>query len=336
MPQHNMRENLILFLLFFLFLFGFFFVDEIKSSTVPSSIPTTLVDLNTIFLSIVLEAFPFLLLGVFVSALIQSFVSEETIRRFTPKKGYLALFPAAVMAALFPVCECAIIPVVRRLIKKGMPLHIGIVFLVGAPILNPIVFLSTYYAFRSDLTVLYARMGLGFILAILIGGIIYALYKNRDMLKRSNHDLEHNHSHNNKQPASKWKLTMYHMTDEFFDTGKFLLLGALLASSFQAFVSRDVIAAIGSEVWSSTLVMMAFAYLVSLCSEADAFVAVTFQSTFSTASIVAFLVYGPMLDIKNTMMLLAYFKKKFVLVLMGVITGSVFIAILIFQLLIGG
>lgn len=336
MMQHNKRGNVILFLLFFVFLFGFFFIEEIKSSELPSSIPSTLVDLNTIFLSIVLEAFPFLLLGVFVSALIQSFVSEETIRRFTPKKGYTALFPAAVMAALFPVCECAIIPVVRRLIKKGMPLHIGVVFLVGAPILNPIVFLSTYYAFRTDLTVVFARMGLGFLLAILIGAIIYALFKNRNMLKGAEHTHYHVHSHSHREPISKWKMTIYHMTDEFFDTGKFLLLGALLASSFQAFVSREVITAIGSEVWSSTLVMMAFAYLVSLCSEADAFVAVSFQSTFSTASIVAFLVYGPMLDIKNTLMLLAYFKKKFVLTLMGVITGAVFIAILIFQLLIGG
>ncbi|WP_443144712.1 permease [Pseudalkalibacillus sp. R45] len=306
-------------------------MEEIKNSAVLLEIPGNLIDLNTIFLSIVLEAFPFLLLGVFVSALIQSFVSEETIKRFTPKKGYIALVPATVMAALFPVCECAIIPVVRRLIKKGMPLHIGVVFLVAAPILNPVVFLSTFYAFRSDMTVVYARMGLGFILAIIIGGIVYTIFKNKDMLKKAEtHAHTHSHVHEN---VSKWKLTMYHMSDEFFDTGKFLLFGALLASAFQAFVSREFIASIGTEAWSSSLIMMAFAYLVSLCSEADSFVAVSFQSTFSTASIVAFLVYGPMLDIKNTLMLLAYFKKKFVLTLMAVITVTVFISILLFQLL---
>ncbi len=319
-----------IFLLFFLFLFGFLFIEEIKSSAVPLNIPSSLIDLNTIFLSIVLEAFPFLLLGVFVSAIIQSFVSEETIKRFTPKKGYIALVPATLMAALFPVCECAIIPVVRRLIKKGMPLHIGVVFLVAAPILNPVVFLSTFYAFRSDMTVVYARMGLGFILAIVIGAIIYTIFKNKDMLKIVE---THTHPHHHGSEPSKWKMTMYHMSDEFFDTGKYLLFGALLASSFQAFVSREFIASIGTETWSSSLIMMGFAYLVSLCSEADAFVAVSFQSTFSTASIVAFLVYGPMLDIKNTLMLLAYFKKKFVLTLMIVITVTVFIAILLFQLL---
>ncbi|MCF6411217.1 permease [Pseudalkalibacillus salsuginis] len=330
MFQQSTRENIMIFLLFFLFLFGFLFIEEIKSSAVPLNIPGSLIDLNTIFLSIVLEAFPFLLLGVFVSAIIQSFVSEETIKRFTPKKGYIALVPATVMAALFPVCECAIIPVVRRLIKKGMPLHIGVVFLVAAPILNPVVFLSTFYAFRSDMTVVYARMGLGFILAIVIGGIIYTIFKNKDMLKIVK---THTHAHNHGTEPSKWKMTMYHMSDEFFDTGKYLLFGALLASSFQAFVSREFIASIGTETWSSSLIMMGFAYLVSLCSEADAFVAVSFQSTFSTASIVAFLVYGPMLDIKNTLMLLAYFKKKFVLTLMLVITVTVFIAILLFQLL---
>ncbi|WP_261129959.1 permease [Bacillus sp. Marseille-Q3570] len=331
MFQQSTRENILIFLLFFLFLFGFMFMEEIKNSAVPLEIPGSLIDLNTIFLSIVLEAFPFLLLGVFVSALIQSFVSEETIKRFTPKKGYIALVPATVMAALFPVCECAIIPVVRRLIKKGMPLHIGVVFLVAAPILNPVVFLSTFYAFRSDMTVVYARMGLGFILAIIIGGIVYTIFKNKNMLKETEtHVHTHSHGHEN---VSKWKLTMYHMSDEFFDTGKFLLFGALLASAFQAFVSREFIASIGTEAWSSSLIMMAFAYLVSLCSEADAFVAVSFQSTFSTASIVAFLVYGPMLDIKNTLMLLAYFKKKFVLTLMAVITVTVFLSILSFQLL---
>ncbi|WP_408009703.1 permease [Pseudalkalibacillus sp. A8] len=332
MFQQSTRENILIFLLFFLFLFGFLFIEEIKSSAVPLNIPGSLIDLNTIFLSIVLEAFPFLLLGVFVSAIIQSFVSEETIKRFTPKKGYIALLPATVMAALFPVCECAIIPVVRRLIKKGMPLHIGVVFLVAAPILNPVVFLSTFYAFRSDMTVVYARMGLGFILAIVIGAIIYTIFKNKDMLKKVETHT-HMHSHDHDTEPSKWKMTMYHMSDEFFDTGKYLLFGALLASSFQAFVSREFIASIGTEAWSSSLIMMGFAYLVSLCSEADAFVAVSFQSTFSTASIVAFLVYGPMLDIKNTLMLLAYFKKKFVLTLMAVITVTVFIAILLFQLL---
>ncbi|WP_257348376.1 permease [Pseudalkalibacillus decolorationis] len=328
MLQRQRRENVIVILLFFLFLFGFFFLEEIKSSGPASQIDDSFIDLNTIFLSIVLEAFPFLLLGVFVSALIQSFVSEATIKRWTPKGGYIALLPATLLAALFPVCECAIIPVVRRLIKKGMPLHVGVVFLIAAPILNPIVFLSTYYAFRTDMAIVYARMGLAFILAMVIGAVIYKVFKNKNVLRNSDQ-----HEHHDHVSISKWRQTMYHTTDEFFDTGKYLLIGAFLAGSFQTFVSREIISTLGSETWSSTVLMMGFAYLVSLCSEADAFVAASFGTTFSRASIIAFLVYGPMLDVKNTLMLLAYFKKKFVFIFIAVVTISVFIGIMLWKLL---
>ncbi|MDE5412066.1 permease [Alkalihalobacterium chitinilyticum] len=320
----------VILLVFFLFLF--FNIERFKEGTFPVS--DVMLNVNTIFLGIVIEAVPFILLGVFVSALIQIYVSEDTLQRYLPKNAYMALLPAAVLGAIFPICECAIIPVVRRLIKKGMPLHVGVVFLVAAPILNPVVAASTFYAFRTDLTVLYARMGLAFVLAIIIGAIMYVIFKNKDQLKWTKEELTGRvvlPVETAKKP-NRIKQTFYHAADEFFLMGKYLIAGAFIAALFQTLLDRNILLAIGSNEWSSTGVMMAFAFILSLCSEADAFVAASFGNTFTTGSIIAFLVYGPMLDLKNTIMLFAFFRVKFVISFMIVVTAVVFISVLSLQL----
>ncbi|WP_227935062.1 permease [Alkalihalobacillus deserti] len=325
------------FILLVLFLVMFFNIESFKNERAGFTVPDSWLNVNTIFLGIVIEAVPFILLGVFVSALIQIYVKEEFIHRFLPKNAYAALVPAAVLGAIFPICECAIVPIVRRLIKKGMPLHVGVVFLVAAPILNPVVAISTFFAFRNDLTVLYARMGLAFILSILIGGILYLVFKNRDQLKWTKEELVGRQVvlETNAQPRkmNRLKQTLYHAADEFFLMGKFLILGAFIAALFQTFLDRSLLQAIGSNEWSSTAVMMAFAFLLSLCSEADAFVAASFSNTFTTGSLIAFLVYGPMIDLKNTIMLFAFFKARFVLIFIGVVTAIVFFAVVLLQLL---
>lgn len=324
------------FLLLIGFLILFFNIESFKNDQLGLSVPDVWLNVNTIFLSIVFEAIPFILLGVFISALIQIYIKEEMIARFLPKNAYAALLPAAILGAIFPICECAIVPIVRRLIKKGMPLHVGVVFLVAAPILNPIVAASTFFAFRTDLTVLYARMGLAFILAIIIGAILYLVFKNRDQLKWTKEELVGRQVVLDIMPTKKMnriKQTMYHASDEFFLMGKYLILGAFMAALFQTFLDRSVLQAIGSNEWSSTAVMMAFAFLLSLCSEADAFVAASFGSTFTTGSLIAFLVYGPMLDLKNTIMLFAFFKARFVLVFILVVTIAVFVSVVTLQLL---
>ncbi|MFC0473385.1 permease [Halalkalibacter kiskunsagensis] len=325
------------FLLLLLFLILFFNIESFKNDRAGFTIPDSWLNVNTIFLGIVIEAVPFILLGVFVSALIQIYVKEEFIHRFLPKNAYAALLPAAILGAIFPICECAIVPIVRRLIKKGMPLHVGVVFLVAAPILNPVVAASTFFAFRTDLTVLYARMGLAFVLSIIIGGILYLVFKNRDQLKWTKEELVGRQvvleTGASARKMNRLKQTLYHAADEFFLMGKYLILGAFIAALFQTFLDRSVLQAIGSNEWSSTAVMMAFAYLLSLCSEADAFVAASFGNTFTTGSLIAFLVYGPMIDLKNTIMLFAFFKARFVLIFIGVVTTIVFISVVLLQIL---
>ncbi|SER46911.1 permease [Salipaludibacillus aurantiacus] len=327
--------------LLFLFLILFLFSDQVSTSERMESIPNAWINVNTIFLSIVIEAIPFILLGVFVSALIQIYVSEDTIQRFLPKNAYAALFPAALLGAILPLCECAIVPVVRRLIKKGMPLHTGIVFLVAAPILNPVVFASTYFAFRNNPTILYSRMGLAFVLSIIIGAILYSIFRKQpDQLRnKANVSLASHHVHIEEDQSQKRsgkpgflarvRDTVYHASDEFFMMGKYLILGAFIAALFQTFLDRSLLETIGTNTYTSTFVMMVFAYLLSLCSEADAFVAASFGSQFTDASLTGFLVYGPMLDLKNTFMLFAFFKARFVIAFMITVTFIVYFSVII-------
>ncbi|WP_406686451.1 permease [Rossellomorea vietnamensis] len=314
-------------LFLFILIIGMFLAGEFIKGWVPEDVfEGSLVNVITIFLSILLEAIPFILIGVFASALIQVFVSESLLQRLVPKRlPYLALLPAVLVGALLPVCECAIVPVARRLIKKGMPTHLAIVIMVTAPILNPIVLLSTYYAFQNNLTVVTGRMAFAFIAALIIGALLYKLFGRQDPLKQRSHDHEHHHGHDHEHSSNKLMQTLVHASDEFFDMGKFLIIGALLAALFQTYIDRETIVTLGSNNWAGPGVMMGFAYIMSLCSEADAFVASSFGNLFSTTSLLAFLVYGPMIDFKNTLLMLAYFKKSFVLLFMAVVTVTVYV-----------
>lgn len=312
----QLSKDLIGMLLLILFGYCFFF-DDINTNDLV--IPASLLNVNSIFLSIVLEAIPFILLGVFASALIQVFVSEALIQRLIPKNPYIALIPAVLVSALLPVCECAIIPIIRRLLKKGMPLHIGVVILVGAPILNPVVFAATFYAFQSNTSIVYSRMGLAVVACILIGLSVYFLFQNSNQL-RDVYVQEHEEA----KVGNKLKQMLYHASDEFFDMGKYLLFGALVASLFQTFLDRQLLTNLASNDYMSSAVMMGFAYVLSLCSEADAFVASSFSHTFSPTALLAFLLYGPMMDFKNTIMLLSFFKKRFACSLILIITVIVY------------
>ncbi|MBW7652113.1 permease [Anoxybacillus sp. ST4] len=303
-----------------LFLLGDFFVTSV-------SIPTPALQVGTIFLSILLEAIPFILLGVFASALIQTFVSEQTVQKCIPQHPVVSLVPAAVVGALLPICECAIIPVVRRLIAKGMPLHVGVVIMVTAPILNPVVFASTYYAFSSNMNIVYGRMGVAFVVSLIIGFIMYVIFRHRLPLKPMKHSHDHHTNH-------RLTATLIHAVDEFFDVGRYLIIGAFVASFFQVAINREILVEIGQHEVLAPALMMALAYVLSICSEADAFVAASFTSTFTPASLLAFLVYGPMIDFKNTLMMLAYFRLMFVVIFISIVTIVVYVSVYIFQLVV--
>ncbi|MBU5248003.1 permease [Bacillus halotolerans] len=273
---------------------------------------SSFLQLNSIFISILIEAIPFILIGVILSGIIQMFVSEEMIARIMPKNRFLAVLFGALAGILFPACECGIIPITRRLLLKGVPLHAGVAFMLTAPIINPIVLFSTYIAFGNRWSVVFYRGGLALAVSVIIGIILSYQFKDNQLLKPNEPGHRHHHHHTLLQKLGG---TLRHAIDEFFSVGKYLIIGAFIAAAMQTYVKTSTLLAIGQNDVSSSLVMMGLAFVLSLCSEVDAFIASSFSSTFSLGSLIAFLVFGAMVDIKNLLMMLAAFKKRFVFLL---------------------
>ncbi|MCY8031363.1 permease [Bacillus inaquosorum] len=287
---------------------------------------SSFLQLNSIFISILIEAIPFILIGVILSGIIQMFVSEEMIARIMPKNRFLAVLFGALAGVLFPACECGIIPITRRLLLKGVPLHAGVAFMLTAPIINPIVLFSTYIAFGNRWSVVFYRGGLALAVSVIIGIILSYQFKDNQLLKPDEPGHHHHHHHTLLQKLGG---TLRHAIDEFFSVGKYLIIGAFIAAAMQTYVKTSTLLAIGQNDVSSSLVMMGLAFVLSLCSEVDAFIASSFSSTFSLGSLIAFLVFGAMVDIKNLLMMLAAFKKRFVFLLITYIVVIVLVGSLL-------
>lgn len=310
----------------FILLLLFLIAPILNNITSFSTVTASFLSLNTIFLSILIEALPFVLIGVLIAGVIQIFLTEEHIRKWIPKNKFLAVIMGCFVGALFPACECGIVPIVRRLITKGVPLPAAIGFMLTGPLINPIVIVSTYMAFGNNLEIAGYRMILGFILAIIIA-LLVSLFFQGNQFKR---ELLHAKDvvKTNKEPFLKKLHSMLkHAIDEFFDMGKYLIIGAFLAAFVQTYMSTKALVAIGSDLSSSLLVMMGLAFILSLCSEADAFIGASFSSIFPTPAILSFLIFGPMIDLKNTMMLLGVFRVKFVIWLFIFITAVVYFSL---------
>ncbi|WP_397538799.1 permease [Rummeliibacillus pycnus] len=296
---------------------------------------SSLMNLNTIFLSILIEALPFVLIGVLIAGFIQIFLTEELIQKWIPKNKFMAAIMGCAIGALFPACECGIVPIVRRLIFKGVPLHAAIGFMLTGPLINPIVIFSTYMAFGNNLKIAVLRMILGFLIAIIVSLIICLLFKGSQFKAKINNDKTLKKIE--QQPfAKKFFNMLKHSIDEFFDMGKYLIIGAFLAAFVQTYVSTKALVEIGNDLASSLFVMMFLAFILSLCSSADAFIGASFSSIFPTTSILAFLILGPMIDLKNTIMLLGVFRFKFVIGLLIAIISIIYSILFILSGFIGG
>jgi len=272
---------------------------------------------KSMFISILLEALPFLLLGIFVSSIMQVVIPEAWIQKIIPKHPVLGVLVASFLGMLFPVCECGLIPVVRRLMAKGMPLYAGVTFILAGPIVNLVVISATFTAFRGRNEFVYSRVGLAILVSCIVGLIVYSfIRKDPRKLSGTNEFAQssvQSLSGNNKRNAIHQILR--HSSDEFFDMGKYLILGAFITGLIQTLVPRAELIAIGQGEYTSHFFMLGFAYILSLCSTSDAFVASSFLTTFSASSLLTFLVFGPMIDFKGTLMLCSVFRLKFVIFL---------------------
>lgn len=277
---------------------------------------------QVVFISIVLEAVPFILLGSLISGLIHVLVPEDTLKRFIPTGRFPSVLAGAFLGFFFPVCECGVIPVARGLMRKGVPLHAAVAFILAAPVANPVVILSTAVAFNYDFKVVAVRVGLVLLIATIIGLLMAWLPVGRNFMRQDDEMTEGCgccSETSSGSLAEKVSGVVEHATREFFDVGKFLILGSFLAAFIQTFVSRPHLLAVAKGPVLSVLSMNALAVLTCLCSEVDAFVARSFSLSFSMGSVLSFMILGPMFDIKGGMMLLGTFKKRPALVLIALI-----------------
>lgn len=274
----------------------------------------------TVFISILIEGIPFILIGSFVSSIIQICIPKDTLIKIFPKNIFLSCIIAAFAGLLFPICDCSTIPVVKGLMKKKIPVAAGITFMLAAPIVNPIAIISTIYAFQGMKSVVIYRVAAGIIISILVGLIMqFFTKKDEDILKIGNDVINCNCGFCNdeydysKSKLEKIKSVFIHTGDEFFNIGKFMIIGTFLSSIFQNVVSINNTINLPNDNIGSLMIMILLSFLLSVCSTSDAFIAKGFLKQFSINSVMGFLVVGPMLDIKNTIMLFGNFKKKFVL-----------------------
>lgn len=264
-----------------------------------------------VFTAIVAEALPFVLLGALAAALLEVYVPDRVFDRIAHLPVALQLPAAAVGGFAFPVCECGSVPVARRLIAKGIHPSAGLAFMFASPIFNPIVLGSTWIAYEArglGLEMVLGRTGLGLILAIVAGWAI-GTEGTRDLLRPPPDHRGHDHDASCR--SSKQESFVSHFIDDFFYMGKFLILGAALAATMQAVIPQSLISGAASSPVIAVLALMGVAFISSLCSEADAFVAVSF-TPFPIGSQLAFLVFGPILDFKLFFLYGATFRRRLV------------------------
>ena len=261
-----------------------------------------------VFGSLLIEAVPFILLGAVVSALIEVFVPVRAFERLALLPRPLQLPIAGLAGFAFPVCECGSVPVARRLAAKGLAPSAAVTFMLAAPILNPVVIASTFVAYRGRDTLwqmVLGRCALGLAAAIAVGWVVSG--ERRDTLLRARPGDDHDHGHEHEARSSAF---FGHLAGDFLFMGRYLVIGAGVAALLQTVVPQSIIGSVAGAPVLSLIAMMGLAYVLSLCSESDAFVAASFVQ-FGVGAQLAFLVFGPMVDTKLTVLYSGTFSKGF-------------------------
>lgn len=302
---------------------------------------------SSISAAIFLEAMPFLAFGALVSALLEVYFPPERLARFIPKTPAGGFVFGLSAGLLVPTCECGVVPIVRRLISKGVPPYIAVTYMLAAPIINPVVLASTYIAFRGSLSMVAGRVAIAILTATAVGLFVRRsseslLLKNNGAGALSACGRDHHPGeglemagcgcgcHNvNQPPQSRFRHVLTHAAHEFIDMGYFLILGSFAAAFFKTFAPAGLISIFADNLPLSISGMMLLAIILSICSEADAFVAASFMS-FAPAAQLAFVAIGPMVDLKLLGMYAASFRSRLFFALIIIPVIIVFISSLLF------
>jgi uncharacterized membrane protein YraQ (UPF0718 family) len=305
-----------------------------------------------VFTSIIWEAMPFIVLGVVIAGLLEELVPSRYITRFIPKSRLLAIALGGFLGILFPMCECGIIVVMRRLLRKGVPLSVCVCYMLGGPIINVVVMLSTFMAFAKNsdygfwylggqnvsvLAVLMVvfRIGLGFLVAFNTSLIVewqYRKHGNKLLSPRAIQDtaVSDNDDDESAAPARPFWQRVGNIAEtslhDFVDVMVFLIFGAFLAALARELLPRESFQEVLQNAPAlSILTMMALAILLCICSEADAFVAASFANLCPPAAKLAFLVLGPMLDFKLYLMYTRVFRTRLIWTIILAVVVQVFL-----------
>ena len=292
-------------------------------------------DFAKAFLSVLFEGAPFLLLGALISGFVDVFVSSERITKLLPSRPGPAIFLAAMLGLVFPICECGSVIIVRRFIRKGLPLAVATAYMLAAPIVSPIVALSTFKAYTGNNPVLMVclRLGLGYSIAVLVALIVHQLprrlvaVQSGDMAKKRTGlsispeapdapaPLDFSQIVASASPWRKVMLAIQSATADFLDVAFFFVIGTAITSVFAVGVNREAIAPFAQSPFLSVVALMILAALLALCSTTDAFVAATQLTAFSPAAQLAFLLFGPVFDLKLFWLYGLVFRRRFVILL---------------------
>ena len=312
-------------------------------------------DFILIFTSILYEAMPFIVLGAVVAGILEELVPQRAIARLIPRSRLLAIAIGGLLGLLFPMCECGIIPVMRRLIRKGLPLSCCIAYILAGPIINVVVLLSTFVAFSNFTPIgkydyqvtapwmVTLRAGLGYIIAVLTALLVDRLYQKHGNtlltpLATPPPEAAAEEAREEKEEARRpffQRLANISETalHDFIDITVFLCLGALLAATVKIWLTHDAIEQLSRHYAIGTiLLMMGVAIGLCLCSEADAFVAASFTKMIPAAKL-SFLVLGPMLDFKLYFMYTRVFRPRLIWTVFSSVIVQVFVYSVVMHLL---
>jgi uncharacterized membrane protein YraQ (UPF0718 family) len=301
-----------------------------------------------IFTSIIYEALPFIVLGVVIAGLLEEFIPQQFIARVIPRSRPLAIAIGGLLGIVFPMCECGIIPVMRRLLRKGLPLSVCTAYVLSGPVINVVVLTSTYVAFNprdpqyfiygGPLQVVLLRAGLAFLVSF-VTSLLVEMQWNRHGKELLAPSVVKGLSFSEEDaaaPAEKRSLAqrLTAITEtalhDFVDIMAFLVLGAFIAAISRELLDESQAQALFQESPAvAILLMMGFAIAFCLCSEADAFVAANFQNVWPPASKIAFLVLGPMLDFKLYLMYRLVFRPRLIWTIILAVVVQVFVYTLI-------
>ncbi len=287
------------------------------------------------FSSVLWEAMPFIVLGAVIAGFLEEFLPQELLTRFLPKSVLPAVMIGGALGLVFPMCECGIVVVMRRLLRKGLPLSCCIAYMLAGPIVNVVVIMSTWVAFERHKIapeMVGLRVGLGFVIACITGLVVHIQYRkygralltptaapppspDADPAPPAQQAAEATPSAAPGYPSIFQRMSNISSTalHDFVDITVYLILGAVLAAVAKSYITPDDLRALsGGQPFLAIPAMMFLAFVMSLCSEADAFVAASFTSMHISAKL-AFLVMGPMLDIKLLLMFTRVFRPRLIL-----------------------